>query len=87
VLLFWSALSRLPDSAAAYTRAGLRPKLTVLPTSRVGGDLDVRLPRADVCFFKLSLPAYSTPDILRRKLRQLLNNAEAMTMDGDEQRH
>jgi hypothetical protein len=46
---------------------------------------DLYLPHAQTCFFSLSLPAYSSKDILRAKLLYAINNSP--TMDADVRLH
>lgn len=46
---------------------------------------DSYLPHAQTCFFSLSLPAYSTKEILRAKLLYAINNSP--TMDADVRLH
>ena len=44
-------------------------------------DPDQYLPTAQTCFFSLSLPQYTSKDIMLSKLRYAINNAELMDAD------
>jgi hypothetical protein len=44
-------------------------------------DPDTYLPHAQTCFFSLSLPTYSSKDILRMKLLYAINNSPNMDAD------
>lgn len=45
-----------------------------------GGGGDLRLPKADTCFFTLHLPAYSSAQALREKLRYAIDNCADMDL-------
>lgn len=43
------------------------------------------MPRSQTCFFSLSLPQYTSKEILRKRLLYAINNT--VTMDADVQLH
>lgn len=50
-------------------------------TGSRGGSIDAALPSASTCFFSLTLPEYSSKDILKRKLLFAIENV--ITMESD----
>lgn len=50
-------------------------KIHVLPAG------DLRLPKADTCFFTLHLPAYSSRDVLRQRLLYAIQHCTDMDAD------
>ncbi len=93
VLLFWQALreftneersallrfawgrSRLPLTAAAFPQRFKIQNFNHSPP-------DTYFPVAHTCFFSLELPAYSSLEIMKEKLRYAIFNCEAI--DGDD---
>ncbi len=77
LLRFVSARSRLPTSSKNFTMnfklQGSQGDAKEKP--------DLFLPHAQTCFFSLSLPAYSTKDILRSKLLYAIKNSPNMDAD------
>jgi len=74
---FCSGRSRLPASAAAYPM----PFKLLSPNPRTLNDPDSYLPIAQTCFFSLSLPKYTSLDVMLAKLRYAVNNTELMDAD------
>jgi len=74
---FCSGRSRLPASAAAYPM----PFKLLSPNPRTLNDPDSYLPIAQTCFFSLSLPKYTSLEIMLSKLRYAINNTELMDAD------
>lgn len=72
-LRFVSGRTRLPSSGV------LTPPLTI---QRLAGDAPDRMvPKSQTCFIELSLPAYSTREVLAKRL--LFAVHETLTMDAD----
>ena len=42
---------------------------------------DMQMPTSSTCYFTLNLPNYSTYEILREKLRYVINNCSAIDAD------
>ena len=74
---FCSGRSRLPSSAAAFS---MTFKLQA-PNPRSLEDPDAYLPLAQTCFFSLSLPKYSSLEVMLQKLRYAIHNTELMDAD------
>ena len=72
-LKFVSGRSRLPDPR----NINFNHKITMIR----GKDVDKKMPTSSTCYFTLSLPNYSTYEILRDKLRYVINNC--CTIDTD----
>lgn len=67
--------SRLPLTAAAFSQRFKIQAFSKRPA-------DVYFPVAHTCFFSLELPAYSSLEIMKEKLRYAIFNCEAI--DGDD---
>ena len=74
-LRFTWGRSRLPLNSAAFTQ-----NFKLLSFSR--SPADQYYPVAHTCFFQLELPQYSSPAIMRDKLRYAIYNCTAI--DGDD---
>eukprot|EP00753_Platysulcus_tardus_P004638 PLAT12551.17.p1 GENE.PLAT12551.17~~PLAT12551.17.p1 ORF type:complete len:1683 (-),score=962.86 PLAT12551.17:102-4913(-) len=81
-LRFVWARSRMPTSIKDFPM-----NFKIQPAHSEGARLqpDAFLPHAATCFFSLSLPAYSSKDILRDKLLYAISNSP--TMDADVRLH
>jgi hypothetical protein len=64
-LRFVSARSRLPASASGFNMSF---KIQPGQGKEVAYDPDRYLPHSQTCFFSLSLPAYTSVEVLRKKL-------------------
>jgi len=69
------AQERLPADDQEFSRSQTRMMIKHGPVS------DNVFPTADTCFFNLSLPAYSSPDILRERLLFAIHTDGAMDND------
>jgi other hect domain ubiquitin protein ligase E3 len=81
------AQERLPSTDAEFERTGTR--MMIKPyTARAGTAVDDAFPKADTCFFNLMLPAYSSADLLRKRLLFAIHtDADSMNADiPDEER-
>lgn len=74
---FVSARSRLPPSADAF----LMPLKIEAPSGPARDKPDDWLPKSATCFMRLSLPKYSSKDVLRSKLLTAI--AHSWSMDAD----
>jgi hypothetical protein len=54
-------------------------EMKIFPNTKA--DQDSQLPHADTCFFNLSLPAYSSQQLMKEKL--LIAITHSVTMDAD----
>ncbi|KAH9090669.1 hypothetical protein Ae201684P_014464 [Aphanomyces euteiches] len=77
-LRFVWARSRMPNSAKDFP---MNFKLQAPHDQGARSQPDLYLPHAQTCFFSLSLPAYSTKDILRNKLLYAIQNSPNMDAD------
>mmetsp|Transcript_2035 Transcript_2035/g.3979 ORF Transcript_2035/g.3979 Transcript_2035/m.3979 type:complete len:100 (+) Transcript_2035:2-301(+) len=82
-LRFAWARARAPAAGRGGTAAALKIQTPAPEAS--SGNPDGPLPTAQTCFFSLSLPRYSSKEVLRAKLR--LAVAEAPNMDADVRLH
>jgi hypothetical protein len=73
------AQERLPADDQEFARSQTRMMIKQGPTS------DQVFPTADTCFFNLSLPVYSSPDILRERLLFAIHTDGAMDNDRPNQ--
>jgi len=73
--------SRLPANPADFERKFKLQRLQ----PRAGANPDTYLPVAHTCFFSLELPAYSSVDVLHRRLLFAINNCIAVDADSTEQ--
>ncbi len=79
---------RLPASDAEYARRGVR--LLIKPVMAAGAsaggsapyEVDNLLPRADTCFFNLELPAYSSEEVMLKRMLTVLSID--CGLDGDD---
>tara|TARA_R110002050_G_scaffold196118_2_gene331014 strand:+ start:568 stop:1035 length:468 start_codon:yes stop_codon:yes gene_type:complete len=76
-LKFVSSRSRLPASPQDW----VMPFKIILPQMRMREKPDEAFPYAQTCFFTLSLPEYSTYEIMKSAL---LKASECVEMDADE---
>jgi hypothetical protein len=76
-LQFVWARNRLPMKESAFDA----PFKIQKDTAGAGGGADAALPSASTCFFSLTLPEYSSKDILKRKLLFAIENV--FTMESD----
>lgn len=74
---FVSARSRLPSSADAF----LMPLKIEAPSGPARDKPDAWLPKSSTCFMKLSLPKYSSKEVLRAKLLTAISHS--WNMDAD----
>ena len=74
---FCSGRSRLPASAAAFAM----PFKLLAPNPRTASDPDAYLPIAQTCFFTLSLPKYTSLEVMLSKLRYAIAHTELMDAD------
>ena len=74
---FCSGRSRLPPSAAQFP---MTFKLQA-PHPQSRADPDKYLPIAQTCFFSLSLPKYSSIEVMRSKLLYAIGNTDLMDAD------
>lgn len=79
-LRFVAAKSSLPARKTAFEQP-FKIQADVKTQGKKQAEVDTFLPHASTCFFALALPAYSTKDILRRKLIQATSLSP--TMDAD----
>ena len=93
VQLFWQAIQEFTNeersalirftwgrSRLPLTAAGFSQKFKILSFTRYPSD--AYFPVAHTCFFSLELPAYSSLEIMKEKLRYAMFNCEAI--DGDD---
>ena len=66
-LLFVWARSNLPSRVSDFEQP-FKLQMDSKSTGKSQEEVDLYLPTASTCFFSLSLPAYSSKDILKRKL-------------------
>ena len=71
------ARSRLPLRAADFES----PFKIIRDSSNTGDRADQALPSASTCFFSLTLPEYSSAEILKEKLTYAINNVTTMETD------
>ena len=76
-LQFVWARNRLPMRAADFDA----PFKIQRDSLNIGERADLALPSASTCFFSLTLPEYSSKDILREKLLFAINNVTTMETD------
>jgi hypothetical protein len=81
-LRFVWARSRMPSSAQDLP---MNFKIQIMHSAGADGNPDEFLPHAQTCFFSLSLPRYSSEDILRTKLLYAIHNSP--NMDADVRMH
>lgn len=81
-LKFVLARSRMPSSAKYFP---MKFKVQRGSGKNIDEDPDSYMPHSQTCFFSLSLPAYTSKDILREKLLYAISNT--VTMDADVQLH
>ena len=74
LLRFTWGRSRLPLTAASFSQ-----RFKIQSFGRAPADM--YLPVAHTCFFSLELPAYSSIDVMREKLRYAIFNAVAVDLD------
>ena len=72
-LRFVSGRTRLPDPR----NISFEHKIVLYPINRP----DMQMPTSSTCYFTLNLPNYSTYEILREKLRYVINNCSAIDAD------
>ena len=72
-LKFVSGRSRLPDPR----NININHKISMVR----GRDPDKKMPTSSTCYFTLNLPDYSSYEILRDKLRYVINNCSAIDAD------
>ena len=77
-LRFVWARSRLPQSACNFPTSF---KIQGAQNQGAKDKPDDYLPRAQTCFFSLSLPSYSSKEVLRQKLLLAINNTPSMDAD------
>ncbi|KAF0693119.1 Aste57867_15865 [Aphanomyces stellatus] len=77
-LRFVWARSRMPNSAKDFP---MNFKIQAPHDQGARSQPDQYLPHAQTCFFSLSLPTYSTKDILREKLLYAIENSPNMDAD------
>ena len=77
-LRFVWARSRMPNSAKDFP---MNFKVQAAHEQGARDHPDKYLPHAQTCFFSLSLPAYSTKEILREKLLFAIKNSPNMDAD------
>ncbi|KAL7566238.1 hypothetical protein ACA910_011302 [Epithemia clementina (nom. ined.)] len=71
------ARSRLPSRVADFET----PFKIIKDTANSGERADIALPSASTCFFSLTLPEYSSAEILRQKLLFAIHNVTTMETD------
>lgn len=76
---FGLAQERLPPNDEGFTSSRTR---MMIKGSTASGDHDTQLPHADTCFFNVTLPLYSTEEILRERLTTVV--AMDWGMSGDD---
>ena len=76
-LQFVWARNRLPVKESAFDA----PFKIQKDTASAGGSADAALPSASTCFFSLTLPEYSSKEILKQKLLFAIDNV--VTMESD----
>jgi hypothetical protein len=87
-LVFSWAQQRMPSTDDEFTtRSGQKIRLLIKAQSSTGkkgarDSADSRFPTADTCFFNLSLPQWSSYEVLRRQMRIVLSTSSGM--DGDD---
>ena len=72
-LRFVSGRSRLPDPKDICFEHKIQAYMHITP--------DKRMPTSSTCYFTLNLPKYSTYEILREKLRYVINNCSSIDTD------
>ena len=72
-LRFVSGRTRLPDPR----NIAFEHKIALSPINQP----DMQMPTSSTCYFTLNLPNYSTYEILREKLRYVINNCSAIDAD------
>jgi len=73
------AQERLPADDAEFVRSHTR--FLIKPLSSSLSNPDLFLPSAETCFLNLSLPAYSSPEIMRQKLLYAISSVVTMSAD------
>jgi len=81
---FVYAQERLPLDDQEFIRTGT--KMLIKPYQGKSTNPDNCFPRADTCFFSLSLPEYSSPEILKDKLLSAMFYASDSMNADDPQR-
>lgn len=76
---FCWAQERLPSTAHQYEES----KVQLLVKEVSSRDPDSTFPKADTCFFHLTLPSYSSAEILKEKLLQAIN-LDSGSMNADQ---
>jgi len=78
-LRFAWAQERLPADDQEFTRTQTRMLIKPAPST----DANAMFPQADTCFFNLTLPEYTSQQILKEKLLFAINT-DADSMDADQ---
>eukprot|EP01012_Entosiphon_sulcatum_P010360 TRINITY_DN16038_c0_g1_i1.p1 TRINITY_DN16038_c0_g1~~TRINITY_DN16038_c0_g1_i1.p1 ORF type:complete len:4478 (+),score=532.68 TRINITY_DN16038_c0_g1_i1:861-14294(+) len=82
--LFWEVCAQLTDRDRSqllkFTCGRSRlPCKFILRPYKTSGNPDAYLPVAHTCFYQLDVPAYSTADVLRRKLVYAIYNCQSIS--------
>jgi len=77
---FCWAQERLPANDAEFERT--KTRFQIKASTRSGVSPDTLLPSADTCFFNLTLPEYSTKEIMMKKILYAIE--QVTTMDKDD---
>jgi ribosomal protein L12E/L44/L45/RPP1/RPP2 len=83
-LQFAWAQDRLPATDADFVKDTHRIRLMIksAPTARGSSNVDEQLIKSDTCFFNVMLPAYTSLEVMRKRM-QICIDVEC-GMDGDE---
>ena len=76
----WSFVTRRTEAQA---QAAAPTEVKVLSPEQQQALIDSLFPTADTCFFNVMLPAYSSLEVMRSKLHEIVS-MDAWGMDGDD---
>ena len=79
---FCYASERLPLTDQAFDS---HPRIRMLIKPSHHKNPDSQLPHAETCFFNITLPAYSSIEIMRERLLLLINISDSMSGDDNQQ--
>jgi len=63
---------RIPPNDASFSAQNVRMMIKMAPKTETQEQMDMKLPRADTCFFNLTMPVYSSFEIMLKKVMQAI---------------